>query len=181
MKRRQIAPPLPVTEPALHDGLIVVGVGASAGGLEAFTQLLESLDPDAGLALVLVQHLSPHHDSALVELLASHTAMQVMEVTDGVHIRPNHIYVIPPNVHMVLAGDSLQLSPRPGNRTAHTPIDSFFASLAAGMRDHAIAVVLSGTASDGAIGIREVKTAGGITFAQTPGSAKFDGDRKSVV
>ncbi len=81
MKRRKIAPPLPATEPAPHDGLILVGVGASAGGLEAFTQLLESLDPDAGLALVLVQHLSPHHDSALVELLASHTAMQVMEVT----------------------------------------------------------------------------------------------------
>src|SRR5688572_571187 len=106
--RRAVTPPVPVAGTPRLDSTILVGVGASAGGLEAFTQLVEALDPDAGLALVLVQHLSPHHASALVELLASHTAMQVMEVTHGVRIKPNHIYVIPPNVHMVLAGDSLQ-------------------------------------------------------------------------
>jgi two-component system CheB/CheR fusion protein len=183
--RRRATPrravPSPPERPHLRNGAMLVGVGASAGGLEAFTQLLESLESDAGLTLVLVQHLSPHHDSALVGLLAAHTAMPVLEVTNGVHIQPNHIYVIPPNVHMVLAGDALQLSPRPGNRTAHTPIDSFFASMAAEMRDHSIAVVLSGTASDGAIGIREVKEAGGITFAQTPASAKFDGMPRAAI
>ena len=171
MKRAKdrAAPRLPPRRPCTA-GLILVGVGASAGGLEAFTQLLESLDPDAGLALVLVQHLSPHHESALVELLSSHTAMPVVEVTDGVHIRPNHVYVIPPNVADG-AGRRCRCSCRrgPAIARAHTPIDGFFASLAAAARDRAIAVVLSGTASDGAIGIREVKAAGGITFAQTPG------------
>jgi two-component system CheB/CheR fusion protein len=181
IKPRRAVAPLPIVDPVLPRGTILVGVGASAGGLEAFTQLLESIDPDAGLTLVLVQHLSPHHDSALVELLSSHTTMRVMEVTDGVHIEPNYVYVIPPNVEMVLAGDSLQLSPRPGNRTAHAPIDGFFTSLAAGMRDHSIAVVLSGTASDGAAGIHEVKAAGGITFAQTPASAKFDGMPRAAI
>ena len=181
VSERQTAPPPPAADPSRLDGMTLVGIGASAGGLEAFTQLLEALDPEAGLTLVLVQHLSPHHDSALVGLLASHTVMPVTEVTDGVRIEPNHIYVIPPNVHMVLAGDALQLSPRPGDRTAHTPIDGFFASLAATVRDQSIAVVLSGTASDGALGIRDVKAAGGITFAQTPASAKFDGMPRAAI
>ena len=180
-RRKATAPPPPAAGTALPDGLILVGVGASAGGLEAFTQLLQSLDAEAGMALVLVQHLSPHHESALTGLLAPHTTMNVVEVTDGVHIRPSHIYVIPPNVQMVVKGDSLQLSPRPGDRTAHTPIDNFFASLAAVAGDQSIAVVLSGTASDGAIGIREVKAAGGITFAQTPASAKFDGMPRAAI
>src|SRR5688572_2475086 len=163
------------------EGLTIVGVGASAGGLEAFTQLLESLDSDAGITLVLVQHLSPHHDSALVSLLAPHTGMPVVEATEGVRLQRNHVYVIPPNAQMVLDGSALHLTPRPGDRTAHTPIDSFFTSLAAAARDHAIAVVLSGTASDGAVGIRDVKAAGGITFAQTPESAKYDGMPRAAI
>ena len=162
-------------------GLTIVGVGASAGGLEAFTQLLESLDSDAGITLVLVQHLSPHHDSALVSLLAPHTGMPVVEATEGVRLQRDHVYVIPPNAQMVLDGSALHLTPRPGDRTAHTPIDSFFTSLAAAARDQAIAVVLSGTASDGAVGIRDVKAAGGITFAQTPASAKFDGMPRAAI
>ena len=169
----QLAPTAP--------GLTIVGVGASAGGLEAFTQLLESLDSDAGITLVLVQHLSPHHDSALVSLLAPHTGMPVVEATEGVRLQRNHVYVIPPNAQMVLDGSALHLTPRPGDRTAHTPIDSFFTSLAAAARDQAIAVVLSGTASDGAVGIRDVKAAGGITFAQTPASAKFDGMPRAAI
>ena len=177
-------PPVPAAAPAdrgLPPGISLVGVGASAGGLEAFTQLLQSLDPEAGLTVVLVQHLSPHHDSALVDLLRAHTSMPLTEVTNGVHIQPNHVYVIPPNVQMVLSGAALALSPRPDNRGAHTPIDNFFSSLAAVAGDQSIAVVLSGTASDGAIGIREVKAAGGITFAQTPTSAKFDGMPRAAI
>jgi two-component system, chemotaxis family, CheB/CheR fusion protein len=182
--RRSVTVPVQIS-PA--EGLTIVGVGASAGGLEAFTQLLESLDSDAGITLVLVQHLSPHHDSALVSLLAPHTGMPVVEATEGVHLQPNQVYVIPPNAQMVLDGSALHLTPRPGDRTAHTridsflPIDSFFTSLAAAARDHAIAVVLSGTASDGAVGIRDVKAAGGITFAQTPASAKFDGMPRAAI
>ena len=162
-------------------GLTIVGVGASAGGLEAFIQLLDSLDSDAGITLVLVQHLSPHHESALVSLLAPHTGMPVVEATEGIRLQRNHVYVIPPNTQMALDGSALHLTPRPVDRTGHTPIDSFFSSLAAVARDQAIGVVLSGTASDGAVGIRDIKAAGGITFAQAPASAKFDGMPRAAI
>jgi two-component system CheB/CheR fusion protein len=166
---------------AVPQGMLIVGVGASAGGLEAFTQLLDAAPADAGLALVLVQHLSPHHDSALPAILAPHTSMPVSQVVEGVRIEPNHVYVIPPNVQMALSGLRLHLSPRPEGRTAHTPIDSFFSSLAETARERAIAVILSGTASDGSIGVREVKACGGITFAQAPTSAKFDGMPRAAI
>src|SRR5688572_28613868 len=107
--------------------------------------------------------------------------MPVGEATEGVRSQRDHVYVIPPNAQMVLDGSALHLTPRPGDRTAHTPIDSFITSLAAAARDQAIAVVLSGTASDGAVGIRDVKAAGGITFAQTPESAKFDGMPRAAI
>jgi two-component system CheB/CheR fusion protein len=164
-----------------EDAITVVGVGASAGGLEAFTQLLEGLPGTPGLALVLVQHMAPTHDSALPVLLASHTAMPVVQVTDGVRVEPNHVYVIPPNQRMEIQDSTLELSPRPGDRTQYTPIDTFFTSLAGMTECRAIAVVLSGTASDGAIGIREVKAAGGITLAQTPESAKFDSMPRAAI
>jgi two-component system CheB/CheR fusion protein len=161
--------------------LTVVGVGASAGGLEAFTQLLESLPRAPGLALVLVQHLAPTRESALPVLLSTHTAMPVVEVTNGVRIQANHVYVIPPNVQMRLTDGHLKLLPRPGDRTQHTPIDTFFTSMAEKGDVRPIAVVLSGTASDGAVGIREVKAAGGITFAQQPESAKFDSMPRAAI
>jgi two-component system CheB/CheR fusion protein len=169
-------PPAP-----LPGGMMVVGVGASAGGLEAFSQMLAAAPTDAGLTFVLVQHLSPHHESALPALLAAHTTMPVVQVVDGVHIEPNHVYVIPPNVRMVLSGDTLHLSPRPDDRSGLTPIDGFFASLAEVAGDRAIAVVLSGTASDGANGIRDIKESGGITFAQSPATAKFDGMPRAAI
>jgi two-component system CheB/CheR fusion protein len=162
-------------------GLTVVGVGASAGGLEAFTELLAALPSEPGLALVLVQHMAPHHDSALAVLLSSHTAMPVVQATDGVRIQANRVYVIPPNVQMAVGDGTLALSPRPKDRTQYTPIDTFFASLAAMKHSRAIAVVLSGTASDGAIGLREVKASGGITFAQTPDSAKYDSMPRAAI
>jgi two-component system CheB/CheR fusion protein len=161
--------------------LTVVGVGASAGGLEAFSQLLESLPRAPGVAVVLIQHLAPTHDSALPVLLASHTTMPVLQVTDGRRIEPNHVYVIPPNVQMEIAGDTLALTPRPSDRSQHTPIDTFFASLAKLTDARPIAVVLSGTASDGAIGLREVKASGGITFAQQPETAKYDGMPRAAI
>ena len=161
--------------------LTIVGVGASAGGLEAFTELLEALPPTPGLALVLVQHLAPRHHSALPVLLSSHSEMPVVQVTDGVRVQANHVYVIPPNVQMELLDGTLALSPRPTDRSQHTPIDTFFGSLAMLGDGRAIAVVLSGTASDGAVGIRDVKAGGGITFAQTPESAKYDGMPRAAI
>ena len=167
-----VVPAAPVT---------VVGVGASAGGLEAFSQLLEAVPEDVGLALVLVQHLAPNHDSALPVLLSTHTAMPVVQATDGMRIEPNHVYVIPPNVQMEVSDGSLTLLPRPTDRTQHLSIDTFFSSLATISEGRAIGVVLSGTASDGAIGIRDVKAAGGITMAQKPESAKYDGMPRAAI
>ena len=161
--------------------LTIVGVGASAGGLEAFGDLLDGLPSSPGIAIVFVQHLAPHHDSALPTLLAAHTAMPVIQVTSGQTIKPEHGYVIPPNTQMALLDGTLQLSPRPDDRTQHTPIDTFFSSLAGFTGGRAIAVVLSGTASDGAAGIRDVKAAGGITIAQAPTSAKYDGMPKAAI
>ncbi len=160
---------------ALPEGMMIVGVGASAGGLEAFTEMLEASPGDAGLTFVFVQHLSPHHVSELPGLLSSHTAMPVVQVSDGVHIEPNHVYVIPPNVEMALVGGTLQLTPCVHESSAPTPIDGFFFSMAQVACDRGIGVVLSGTGSDGAIGIRELKARGAITFAQSAESAKFDG------
>jgi two-component system CheB/CheR fusion protein len=158
-----------------REGLIVVGIGASAGGLEAFTHLLEALPDDTGMAFVLVQHLAPKHDSALVSLLAPATGMKVEEVHEGTPLRPNHVYVIPPNAQMEVSRGRLHLMPRPIGPAQHNPIDYFFRSLACAIANRAIGIVLSGTASDGALGLREIKTAGGIAIAQDPSTAAYGG------
>jgi two-component system CheB/CheR fusion protein len=182
-KSRRMQPTPARTRPRAKPAtpLTIAGVGASAGGLEAFSALLDGLPPQPGLAIVFVQHLAPHHDSALPTLLAGHTAMPVIQVTSGVRIKSDHVYVIPPNVQMELLDGTLALSPRPDDRTQHTPIDTFFSSLARVTGGRAIAVVLSGTASDGATGIRDVKAAGGITIAQEPKSANYDGMPKAAI
>jgi two-component system CheB/CheR fusion protein len=143
----------------------VVGIGASAGGLEAFTQLLRALPVDTGMAFVLVQHLSPNHVSALAEILSRATRMPVAEVIDELALEPNHVYVIPPDRDMLIAYTRLRLLPRSREGRQH-PIDHFFRSLATQQRHMAIGVVLSGTASDGTLGLEEIKAEGGITFAQ---------------
>jgi two-component system, chemotaxis family, CheB/CheR fusion protein len=153
----------------------IVGVGASAGGLEAFTKLLRHLPTDTGMAFVLIQHLDPTHASLLTELLARTTLMPVSEVTDGMEVRPDHVYVIPPNAGLVLAGNSLQLVPRDPVRGRYLPVDRFFESLATHRRNLAIAVVLSGTDGDGALGLAAIKATGGITFAQDSATSKFGG------
>jgi two-component system CheB/CheR fusion protein len=143
----------------------VVGVGASAGGLEAFTQLLRALPADTGMAFVLVQHLAPKHESALAEILSRATSMRVTEVADEPELEPNRVYVIPPDRNMVIVRSHLRLLPREESGKQH-PIDQFFRSLAGHQGHMAIGVVLSGTATDGTLGLEEIKAEGGITFAQ---------------
>ena len=143
----------------------VVGVGASAGGLEAFTQLLRALPVDTGMAFVLVQHLAPTHESALAEILSRATSMPVTEVANEPKLEPNRVYVIPPGKEMIISRGHLQLLPRQASGKQH-PIDHFFRSLAASQRQFAIGVVLSGTATDGTLGVEEIHAEGGITFAQ---------------
>lgn len=131
------------------NGFPIVGVGASAGGLEAFTQLLKHLPLDTGFAFVLVQHLDPLHESGLTRLLATTTAMPVIEVTNNLRVRPNHVYVIPPNTSLGIAHGVLKLRPRVGHFHGARSIDFFFEMLAKDQRERAIGVILSGNASDG--------------------------------
>jgi two-component system, chemotaxis family, CheB/CheR fusion protein len=160
---------------------MIAGVGASAGGLEACSQLLEALPRNLGLALIIVQHLAPNHESFLPELLAAHSKLPVVKVTEGLRVETNHIYVIPPNVHMHIGKGKLHLVARPEDRTQYMPIDSFFRSLAEYGQNRAVGIILSGTASDGAVGVREIKIAGGITIAQAPGTAKSDGMPRAAI
>src|SRR5215813_8849718 len=159
----------------------VVGIGASAGGLEAFRQLLEHLPTDTGMAFVLVQHLDPAHESILTELLSKATPMSVSEVVEGLAVEPNHIYVIPRNTNMAIEEGILRLLPREDTRGQHRPIDYFLRSLAEEQRNRAIGVILSGTASDGTLGLEAIKAEGGITFAQDEESARYDGMPRSAI
>lgn len=158
----------------------IIGVGASAGGLEAFTQFLRALPEDTGMAFVLVQHLAPTHTSALAEILGRATMIPVTEVRDALTVEANHIYVIPPDRSMILVGGGvLQLMQREGHGIQH-PIDQFFRSLAQEQKHKAIGVVLSGTASDGTMGLEEIKAEGGITFAQDA-TAQHEGMPHSAI
>jgi PAS domain S-box-containing protein len=151
----------------------IVGVGASAGGLEAFSELLRHLPEKTGMAFVLVQHLDPTHGSMLKEILGRITKIPVTEVTDGLVVAPDHIYVIPANTIMFIEHGVLRLKPRLQTRGLYLPIDHFFQSLAMDRGNQAICVILSGTGSDGSAGCTAIKTAGGIGFAQDDQSAKY--------
>jgi two-component system CheB/CheR fusion protein len=158
----------------------IVGIGASAGGLEAVLNLLRHVPLDTGLGFVLVQHLDPEHDSALTQILTRGTSMPVREVTNNLRVEANHVYVIPPNTLLSIAQGVLVLQPRRQTRTPLRSIDSFFESLAQDQRERAIGVILSGTASDGTLGLEAIKAEGGITFAQDE-SAKYDSMPRSAV
>jgi len=151
----------------------IVAVGASAGGLEAFTGLLQHLPVDTGMAFVFVQHLAPQHTSMLPSLLSRTTAMPVMEVQHGMPVEPNHVYIIPPNTLMSVALGILKLEPRPEERGAPRPIDHFLCSLAADRKAAAIGVILSGADSDGALGLQAIREEGGIAIVQSESSAKY--------
>ncbi len=159
----------------------IVGIGASAGGLEAFSELLRFLPEKSGMAFVLVQHLDPKHGSSLQEILARTTKIPVTEVTQGVVVQPDHAYVIPANTNLTIKNGMLQLGSRVLTHGQHMPIDNFFRSLAESAGQRAIGVILSGTASDGTEGCRAIKAAGGITFAQDEESAKYDSMPRSAV
>ncbi len=153
----------------------IVGIGASAGGLETLRQLLEKLPVNTGMGFVLVQHLAPTHSSQLTALLAQATRMPVVEVRDRMVVKPNHVHVIPPNKNMFITGGVLKLTPRVQGWGQNMPIDTFLKSLAVDSGRKAIAVILSGTATDGAEGVKAIRTEGGITFAQDEKSAKYAG------
>lgn len=179
----------PTTSPETHNDdaaaaseppVPVVGVGASAGGLAAFRALLAALPPDTGMAFVLIQHLSATHSSALADLLAADSPLPVQQVTDGLTVAPNRVYVIAPGQLLTLLCNGLHCLPHEETAGPPNTVDTFLESLAADRGPQAIGVILSGTGSDGMLGCRAIKAAGGLTFAQDSQSAEHDGMPRSA-
>ena len=159
----------------------IVALGASAGGLEAFEQFFHHAVPDGGVAFVLVTHLDPGHASMLTEILQKTTTMPVVEAQDQMVVKPNQVHVIPPNRDMAIFRGALQLSVPATPRGQRMPIDSFFRSLADEQGEGAVCVILSGSGTDGTLGLRAVQGAGGVSFVQEPSSAKYDGMPTSAI
>ncbi|MEO5698347.1 MAG: chemotaxis protein CheB, partial [Burkholderiaceae bacterium] len=153
----------------------IVGLGASAGGLEAFELFFRQMPVDSGMGFVLVQHLDPSHASILTEIIQRCTAMPVVEAQDQMPVAPNRVHVIPPNRDMVIFNGALQLSVPVEPRGQRMPIDAFLRSLAEDQSEHAVGIILSGTGTDGTLGLRAVSGAGGLCLVQEPASAKYDG------
>ena len=168
----------PLQDESTKTSFPVVGIGASAGGLAAFEAFFSGMpaEGDPGMAFVLVQHLAPGHKSILSDLVKRYTRMQVFEVTDGMVVQPNCTYIIPPNHDMAFLNGSLQLLEHAVSRGLRMTIDFFFRSLAQDQHEKAICIVLSGTGSDGSLGVRAVKGEGGMVMAQNPESTDFQTD-----
>src|SRR6185437_6858551 len=159
----------------------VVGLGASAGGLDAFQKFFDALAPGSGMAFILIQHLDPTHQSMMVDLLAGHTPMVVQQAQDGMPLEREHVYIIPPGCYLSIGGGALRLS-RPRERHgARMPFDFFLRSLAEEVGERAICVILSGTGADGSLGLKAVKEKGGLVIAQDPSEAGYDGMPRSAI
>jgi len=159
----------------------IVGIGASAGGLEAFEQFFSNMPPDSGMAFIVVSHLDPTHKSILGDLLKRYTNMEVFQAQDGMAVKPNCVYLIPPNRDMSILHGSLQLFEPAKSQGIRHPIDFFFRSLAEDQGEKAIGIVLSGTGSEGALGLKAIKGEGGLVLAQEVKSAKYDGMPSSAI
>ena len=170
-----------VSPPSASDDFPIVGMGASAGGLEAFTSFFNNMPADSRMAFVLVVHLDPGHASMMPELLKRHTKMDVIEAQDGMTVVPDRVYVIPPNRDMSIFGRVLQIAAPSEMRGLRMPIDSFFRSLAEDQGEKAISIILSGTGSDGTLGMRAIHGAGGMCMVQDPETARYDGMPRSAV
>ncbi len=159
----------------------VVGIGASAGGLDAFKKLIKAIPENSGMAYILVQHLHPEHSSSLPEILQRETNIPVREISDNVEVEPDNVYIIPANKMLVATDGILRLSPRLSKDHRNMPIDIFFSSLAEVHQSHSIGIVLSGTGVDGTLGLKNIKSQGGITFAQDLESAAYDAMPQSAI
>jgi two-component system CheB/CheR fusion protein len=170
-----------IAAPSVSARFPVVGIGASAGGLEAATLFFKELSPHLGMAYVLVLHLDPARESKVTEILARTTTIPMLQAKEGMRVESDHVYVIPPNCEMTIDHWVLHLRGREPHRSANTTIDTFLRSLAVAHGSDAIGVILSGTASDGTLGLEAIKGEAGITFAQEPASAKYDGMPASAI
>lgn len=161
--------------------LYIIGIGASAGGLQALEEFFGNAPPNSGLAYIVVQHLSPHYKSVMNELLSKFTQMPIVTIQDGTVLEANHIYLLPPRQDLTLTDYTLHLKEASNERGINLSIDSFFESLAEQHKERAVAVILSGTGSDGTQGVRDIRGAGGMVIIQSPDNAKFDGMPRSAI
>src|SRR5271166_4435478 len=167
--------------PAAAESFPVVGLGASAGGLDSFRRLLAALPAGTGMAFILIQHLDPTHVSMMVDLLAGHTPMKVQQAADGMPLEREHVYLIPPGAYLSIRGGALHLSEPRERHGARLPFDFFLRSLAEELGERAICVILSGTGGDGSLGLKAVKEQGGLVIAQDPDDAEYDGMPRSAI
>ncbi|NNM51707.1 MAG: SAM-dependent methyltransferase, partial [Pseudomonadales bacterium] len=182
-KEKEGSSPKLLKSPSKHQQAVtpIVGMGGSAGGLEAFKAFFRHMPRDSGMAFVLVSHLAPDHDSLLAEIMQTVTTMPVIEAQDQMQVAPNNVYVIPPNRDMLISQGKLQLSVSEGPHATRMPIDNFLCSLSEDQGTHAIGIILSGTGTDGTLGLAAIMKAGGISVVQDPASAKFDGMPTSAI
>src|SRR5580698_1304589 len=178
---KAFAAPLGARSPPSRPGLFIVAIGASAGGLEACRKLLDALPSPNGMAFILVQHLDPTHDSMMVDLLAGHTSMLVLQAIDGMLIESNHLYVIPPGTYLSVRDGALRLSRPQARHGARLPFDFLLYSLAEEYGTRAVCVILSGTGADGSLGLKVVKERSGLVIAQDPDEAGYDGMPRSAI
>ena len=169
------------SEAAVTPQCTVVGIGASAGGLIALRHFFEKMAGDTGMAFVVVVHLSPEHASNLAAILQTSTSLPVVEVTETLKIEPNHVYVIPPGKYLAMVDGEVRLTEPEETRGRRVPIDVFLRTLAATYGRNAICVILSGTGSDGTLGLKRIKEEGGIAIAQDPADAEYDSMPRSAI
>lgn len=179
--RQSLSPPVVSPSTVIKDTFYVVGIGASAGGLEAFEHFFTNMPADSGMAFVLIPHLAPEHKSLMAELLKRYTKMDVFQAEDGMRANPNCVYIIPPNKDMAMLKGTLQLLEPVVRRGLRHPIDFFFRSLAEDQGERAVCIVLSGTGTEGALGLRAIKEKGGLVLVQDPKSARYDGMPGSAI
>ncbi len=175
------APPGPALANVKKNGFAIVGIGASAGGLEAFEEFFKNMPPDSGMAFVLIPHLSPERKSIMADIMKRYTAMEVVQAEEGMQVKPDHVYIIPPNRDMAVQDNTLRLLEPSAYHGIRRPIDFFFRSLARDKGEQAICIILSGTGTEGTLGLRAVKGEGGLVLAQEVKTAKYDGMPASAI
>jgi two-component system CheB/CheR fusion protein len=159
----------------------VIGIGSSAGGLEALKKFLTATPPDSGMAFVLIQHLDPTHESLMVDLLARYTTMKVVQIENDMPVEPDRIHIIPPGTSLTIKNGVLLLGKPIERRGMRMPVDNFFMSLAEDQQENAVCIILSGTGSDGTLGLKEIKARGGLAMVQDPETAQYDGMPRSAI
>jgi two-component system, chemotaxis family, CheB/CheR fusion protein len=164
-----------------HDLSPLIGIGASAGGLSALKKFFNKVPEDSGLSFVVVVHLSPEHKSMFAEILQSHTKIKVQQVTKTIKLNPDHVYIIPPNANINAFDTHLRLSKLEEERSQRATIDNFFRTLAETHKEKAAGIILTGTGTDGTRGLKEIKDKGGLTIAQDPKEAEYEGMPQSAI